>query len=449
MDEECEEVLICPPIGSVKVARTIEASLKEQLIKFLNENKDIFAWAISDLLGVRTEIMEHKMNVIREYCHVIQKKRHFGPEKYDVIQEQVEELLKVGHIQEVYFPTWLSNLVLVPKSSGKCRMCVGRPEGLLPLAQNRSTGGFYIWERVVMFPRRLSRVSPNSPSQGRPVKVQGEELFVYLDVTPRAASSVLVRKEGINHLPVYFVSYDLKGAELNYMTQENLALALVITARKLRPYCLYHPIIVLTNSTLGKIAANPDASGRLIKWITELSEYDINFEPRTAIKAQALADFLAETVQLEQEDHWKIFVDGSSCQTESGVEIVIVSPWGEETNISIRLDFRASKNEAEYEALLLGLKAAQNLGVSRATLYSDSQLSIQQSKGKFETRNEKMIKYARALDKVNEDFTELTLELIPRTENTKADHLARFASSIGEPFEPGLKEKSWYLNLKV
>ncbi|XP_073120998.1 uncharacterized protein [Henckelia pumila] len=248
--------------------------------------------------------------------------------------------------------------------------------------------------------------------------VQGEDLFVYLVVTPRAASSVLVRKEGVNHLPVYFVSHALKGAELNYMTQEKLALALVITARKLIPYFLSHPITVLTNSALGKIAANPDASERLIKWITEL-----------------------KTIQLKQEDHWKIFVDGSSCQTGSGVGIVIISTWGEETNISIRLDFRASNNEAEYEALLLGLKAARNLGISRATLYLDSQLAIQQSKGKFETKNEKMIKYAQALDKAKEEFTELTMELIPRTENTKADHLARLASSVGEPLEPGLKGK--------
>ncbi|XP_073152240.1 uncharacterized protein [Henckelia pumila] len=276
----------------------------------------------------------------------------------------------------------------------------------------RKTKNFEWDEQSEIFFQELKSYLRELPVLNKPV--QGKGLFVYLAVTPRAASSVLVRKEGMNHLPVYFVSHALKGAELNYMTQEN---------------------------ALGKIAANPDALGRLIKWITELSEYDIKFEPRTAIKAQALADFLAETVQLEQEDHWKIFVDGLSCQTGSGVGIVIVSPWGEETNISIRLDFRASNNEAEYEALLLGLKAARNLCISRATLYSDSQLAIQQSKGKFETKNEKMIKYAQALDKAKEDFTELIMELIPRTENTKADHLARLASSVGEPSEPGLKGK--------
>ncbi|XP_073137257.1 uncharacterized protein [Henckelia pumila] len=188
--------------------------------------------------------------------------------------------------------------------------------------------------------------------------VQGEELFLFLAVTPQATSSVLVRKEGINHQPIYFFSHVLKGTELNYLTQENLVFALDITARRLRPYFLSHLITVLTNSSLGKIAANPDASGRLVRWVTELRKYEIKFEPRTAIKVQALADFLAETIQLDQEVLWKIFVGGSSCQTGSGTEIVIISTWGEENNISIRLDFRASNNEAEYEELLLGLKAA-------------------------------------------------------------------------------------------
>ncbi|XP_073153808.1 uncharacterized protein [Henckelia pumila] len=190
----------------------------------------------------------------------------------------------------------------------------------------------------------------------------GHELLSFLDVY-----------QGYHQIPLAKEGKD----------KEKLALALVITARKLRPYFLSHPITVLTNSALGKIVANPDASGRLVRWITELSE--------------------------------------SSCKTGSGAGIVIISPWGEETNISVRLDFRASNNEAEYEALLLGLKAARNLGISRATIYSDSQLAIQQSNGKFEIKDEKMMKYAKALDKVKERFIELNLELIPRAENIKAD----------------------------
>ncbi|XP_073154057.1 uncharacterized protein [Henckelia pumila] len=80
--------------------------------------------------------------------------------------------------------------------------------------------------------------------------------------------------------------------------------------------------------------------------------------------------------------------------------------------------------------------AARNLGISRATIYSDSQLSIQQSNGKFEIKDEKMMKYVKALDKVKEGFTELNLELIPRAENIKADHLARLASALSDRSDP-------------
>ncbi|XP_075515490.1 uncharacterized protein LOC142550140 [Primulina tabacum] len=204
-------------------------------------------------------------------------------------------------------------------------------------------------------------------------------------------------------------------------------------ARKLRSYFLSHPITVLTNSVLGKIVSDPDTSGRLIKWVTELSEYDIKFEPRTAIKAQALADFLAKTVQVSEEEQWKIFVDGSSCRTGSGVGIVMISPWGEETKVAVRLNFRASNNEAEYEALLVGLRAARSMGVTRTVLYSDSQLVIQQSKGKFEVKNEKMIRYAQAIEKAKEDFSELIMKQISRTDNKAADRLATMVSSLDHP----------------
>ncbi|XP_073277650.1 uncharacterized protein [Primulina huaijiensis] len=192
-------------------------------------------------------------------------------------------------------------------------------------------------------------------------------------------------------------------------------------ARKLRPYFLSHPITVLTNNVLGKIFSHPDTSGRLIKWVTELSEY-----------------VLAETVQVSEEEQWKVFVDGSSCRTGSEVRIVIISPWGEETKVAVRLNFRASNNEAEYEALLVGLRAARSMGVTRAVLYSDSQLVIQQSKGKFEVKNEKMVRYAKAFEKTKEDFSDLIKKKISRAKNETADRMAKMASSLDQPTEPEL-----------
>lgn len=105
---------------------------------------------------------------------------------------------------------------------------------------------------------------------------QGETLFMYLVVTVWASSSVLVRKYGLAHPPIYFVSHALKGNEINCTVQEKLALALVITTRKLRPYFLSQTITVLTESYLEKIVSHPDASrrissGRPDSWIRTLS----------------------------------------------------------------------------------------------------------------------------------------------------------------------------------
>ncbi|XP_073056846.1 uncharacterized protein [Primulina eburnea] len=102
------------------------------------------------------------------------------------------------------------------------------------------------------------------------------------------------------------------------------------------------------------------------------------------------------------------------------------------------VNFRASNNEAEYEALLVGLRAARSMGVTRAVLYSDSQLVIQQSKGKFEVKNEKMVRYAQGIETAKEDFSELIMKQISRAENEAANRLAKMASSLDHPPEPEL-----------
>ena len=108
----------------------------------------------------------------------------------------------------------------------------------------------------------------------------GEPLRVYLSSTEHAVGSALV-KGGGEEQPVYFLSHILKDTESRYTGLEKLAFALVLAARRLRPYFLAHTIIVMTNSPLGRILLNPEASGRLIKWTTELSEFDIQYQPRS------------------------------------------------------------------------------------------------------------------------------------------------------------------------
>ncbi|XP_073132504.1 uncharacterized protein [Henckelia pumila] len=82
----------------------------------------------------------------------------------------------------------------------------------------------------------------------------------------------------------------------------------------------------------------------------ELGEYDIEYQPRKVIKAQALSDFLTEVVTFGQEEVWRIFVDGASGIGGSGVGVILSSPTQEKIKIVVKLDFQVSNNEAEYKA---------------------------------------------------------------------------------------------------
>ena len=100
---------------------------------------------------------------------------------------------------------------------------------------------------------------------------------------------------------------------------EKLAFALVTTSRKLRHYFQAHVINVLIDHPLKKAMNKLEAAGRLIQWAVELSEFDVRYQPRSAIKAQALANFIAEFTPNQDEvdkgdgvQRWVINVDNSS-----------------------------------------------------------------------------------------------------------------------------------------
>ncbi|XP_071906258.1 uncharacterized protein [Coffea arabica] len=124
----------------------------------------------------------------------------------------------------------------------------------------------------------------------------GETLFIYLAAGEEAISAVLIREENKVQKPVYYVSRFLQGVEARYSAVERYVLALVHAARKLRTYFQAHLVVVMTDQPLKQIFFKPESSGRMVKWAMKLSEYDLGYQPRTAIKAQALADFIADVV---------------------------------------------------------------------------------------------------------------------------------------------------------
>ena len=105
----------------------------------------------------------------------------------------------------------------------------------------------------------------------------GEELYLYLAVTPHAVSSALIREEGRMQKPVYYTNRALRGAEGRYPQIEKLAFALITTSRKLRHYFQAHVINVMTDHPLKKAMNKLEAVGRLIQWAVELSEFNIKY----------------------------------------------------------------------------------------------------------------------------------------------------------------------------
>ena len=113
-------------------------------------------------------------------------------------------------------------------------------------------------------------------------------------VSLHAMSSALIREEGRVQRPIYYTIRVLRGVEGRYPMMEKLAFALVTASRKLMHYFQAHTINVLTDHPLKKAMTKLEVVGRLIQWTIELSEFDVRYQPRNAIKAQVLADFIAE-----------------------------------------------------------------------------------------------------------------------------------------------------------
>ncbi|XP_074300219.1 uncharacterized protein LOC141631451 [Silene latifolia] len=180
----------------------------------------------------------------------------------------------------------------------------------------------------------------------------------------------------------------------------------------------------------------PELSGRMAKWSVHLSGYDLKFEPRTAIKSQALADFVSDfcpalQTQAEQdilnleedkgEQVWELHVDGASNAKGAGVGLVLKSPQGDLIAQAVRCEFKATNNEAEYEALILG-PAARISKIRHLQVCSDSKLIVNHVNDCYEARDPRMMAYLDVAKELKVKFVTFNIKQIPRERNAKRTH---------------------------
>jgi ribonuclease HI len=121
-------------------------------------------------------------------------------------------------------------------------------------------------------------------------------------------------------------------------------------------------------------------------------------------------------------------VDGSAAKKSGGAGIVITAPYGKKLYKSLRLEFRVTNNEAEYEAVIAGLRVAQEMGAEYVELRSDSQVIVGHIQGEFEAKGERMKLYLSHVQDMRASLKQFSIVKIPKEQNDEADLLARMGS---------------------
>ena len=277
-----------------------------------------------------------------------------------------------------------------------------------------------------------------------------EVLFAYITVASHVVSLVLIQVDNSVQMLVYYVIKSLYEAEVRYLPLEKAILAVVHTMHKLPHYFQSHTVIVLTHLSLKSLLRSADYTGRIAKWGTILGAFDIKYMPCTSVKGQVLANLVAEFTETPVEEKeeeqnmdeklvgaisvqkplfWEVYVDGIVNHRGSRVGLVLVSREKIMIEKSLRLGFSAANNEAEYEALLVGMIMVQKMGGKAVKVLSDSRLVVGQVQGELEARDPRMQEYLSQVRYLQSRFESFDLSQVSRSRNTYADSLVTLAMS--------------------
>jgi ribonuclease HI len=137
---------------------------------------------------------------------------------------------------------------------------------------------------------------------------------------------------------------------------------------------------------------------------------------------------------------WKMFFDGASSREGVGAGVVFVSPVQEIISLSYKLEFETTNNVAEYEALVLGLRAAKDMGIEEISVFGDAELIVHQIRNIYQAKHPRLRSYRNEVwDLVDSFFLAFNISFVPREENAMADSLVVSASNFRVPLPPKLR----------
>ncbi|XP_026397065.1 uncharacterized protein LOC113291786 [Papaver somniferum] len=227
--------------------------------------------------------------------------------------------------------------------------------------------------------------------------------------------------------------------------------------KKLRTYFHAHTVTVITKAPIESVLDHADSAGRISKWGSQIKQFGVKYQAQTAIKTQVVADFLAdfpiddadevegipgmedeladppELLRSEDPNRWGVFVDGSCNSEGSGIGILFTTPTGRRIFYSLRLEFPATNNIIEYEAVIHALRVIIALDIQNVRLTSDSQLVIRQIDGTYQVSDPCLQRYHKLAKHYIEQIPNITFLHLNRINNRYVDALAFIASMEVNP----------------
>jgi ribonuclease HI len=169
----------------------------------------------------------------------------------------------------------------------------------------------------------------------------------------------------------------------------------------------------------------PILNGRIGKWILALSEFGLWYESAKAVKGQVMADFVTHhcgpDISIVEPGPWTLFLDGSSCGKGSDIGIVFISPRRRSFEFSLPIPASSTNNQAEYEAVLKGIKLLRKIKADALEIFGDSMLVVNQLIGKYDCNNDIMRIYHEECLELLREFKIVSIEHIPKMHNEEAN----------------------------
>ena len=284
---------------------------------------------------------------------------------------------------------------------------------------------------------RIKRYLLNPPVLG--ALIPGNPLVLYIAAQENSLGALMAQEnEKGKERALYYLSRTLNGAELNYSPIEKMCLTLLFAIDKLEHYMQAYTVRLIAKADLIKyVLSRPVVLGRIARWAVLLQQYDLLYVPQKAVKGQALAVFLSDhpipsdwefsddfpdedVFYIEVMPPWMMFFDGVAHQEGTGAGVVFVSPQRQILLYSFTLNELCSNNVVEYQALIIGLQMAIEMGISQLEIFRDSKLVINQILEQYDVKKEDLVPYCKYAKKLLANFEAITLEHIPRKEAMSA-----------------------------